>query len=60
MQIEFTEQAIKDEKLFKKSRLDPSNVDDASLDAGINQAGQRRRPICRLRPLRLASQSQIG
>jgi hypothetical protein len=32
--------AIEDEKLFKRSRLDPSHVDDASLDVGISQAEQ--------------------
>ncbi len=39
-QIAYTELAIKDEKLFKDSRLDPSHVDDASLDVGISQAAQ--------------------
>jgi NodT family efflux transporter outer membrane factor (OMF) lipoprotein len=39
-QIAYTELAISDERLFKESRLDPSNVDDASLDVGISQAQQ--------------------
>jgi NodT family efflux transporter outer membrane factor (OMF) lipoprotein len=39
-QIGYTELAIKDENLFKKSKLVDSKVDRASLDAGISQAQQ--------------------